>query len=204
MIILYLNFIHFIPKKVATFLHIRYNLSLKNSGKQAEQQAAALLNNITHINQVLDLIEGPLGDILQSDADSINDLWSYELAKWLVELMGDIILNKGVTFTDTPGLSEEETNSFKNLSLVDALEFWSNKCKPTTGILNLIQKCFTTASESCQILIVELIFGGSAKYGECFDWILSDLAAMSPDIMFDKCIRIGKRIYRFRNFFFDA
>jgi hypothetical protein len=25
---------------------------------------------------------------------------------------------------------------------------------------------------------------------------------MSPDIMFDKCIRIGKRIYRFRNFFF--
>ena len=99
----------------------------------------------------------------------------------------------------------EERGGVRNeehIALVDALEFWSNKCKPTTGILNLIQKCFTTASESCQILIVELIFGGSAKYGECFDWILSDLAAMSPDIMFDKCIRIGKRIYRFRNFFF--
>lgn len=174
-------------------------MSLKNSGKQAEQQTAALLNNITHINQVLDLIEGPLGEILEADTDAINDLWSYELSKWLVELMGDIILNKGVTFTDTPGLNEEETNSFKNLSLVDALEFWSNRCKPTTGILKLIQKCFATATESCQTLIVELIFNGSAKYGECFDWILSDLAAMSPDSMFDKCIRTGKRAKDIRN-----
>ncbi len=180
--------------KVATFLHIRYNQSLKSTQKNAEQQTAALLSNIQHINQVIDLIEGQLTEILTATDDEVNDLWSLELAKWLIELMGDIVLNKGATFGDS-GLSDEEANVFKAFTLIDALEFWSNKCKPTMGILKLIQKCFVNGSEDCQCKIIDMIFVSSTKFGESFDWILSDLAALSPQCMFEKCLKNGKIIF---------
>ena len=178
--------------KVATFLHIRYNLSLKSNQQGAEQQTSALLNNITHINPVLDLIESKFGEIFTAEDEYNIDLWSQELSTWLVELMGDIILNKGVTFTDTPGLSEDESKAFKSLTLIEALEFWSSKCKPTTGILKLIQRCFVAGSEQCQSLIIDQILNASSKYTENFDWILCDLAALNPQKMFEKCLKLGK------------
>lgn len=140
---------------------------------------------------MLDLIENQLCDIFTADDDYNIDLWSQELSTWLIELMGDIILNKGVTFTDTPGLSEDESKAFKAFSLIEALEFWSNKCKPTTGILKLIQRCFIAGSEACQSLIIDKILNASSKYSENFDWILCDLAALSPQIMFQKCLKLG-------------
>ncbi len=185
--------------KVATFLYIRYNQSLKNTQKNAEQQTAALLSNIQHINQVIDFIEGQLGEILSTTDNEVNDLWSLELAKWLIELMGDIVLNKGATFGDS-GLSEEEANSFKSFTLIDALEFWSNKCKPTMGILKLVHKCFVIGSEDCQEKMIDLIFVSSKKFGESFDWILTDLAALSPQFMFEKCLKNGN-IKNFEHFF---
>ena len=196
--------------KVATFLHIRFSLNKKNAsnrngtGASSSDQSNAESNNINHINQVLDLIETSIGEILVAEAGKPimlnNDLWSIELSQWLIDLIGDIISNNGVTFTDTPGLSLEESNQFKSLSIIEALEFWSNQCKPTSGILKLIRKCFITASVPCQLSLIDLIFNASSKYTSMFDWILCDLAALAPQMIFEKCLKIGyKEFAAFNN-----
>ena len=74
---------------------------------------------------------------------------------------------------------------------MDALEFWSSKCKPTIGILKLVQKCFVVGSDECREKIVEMVFRSSGKFGETFDWMLCDLAALSPQKMFESCLKMG-------------
>lgn len=172
--------------KIATYLHIRYIFSLKS---QPNRDFTAELQNITHINQVLDLIETSVGELFRPEA--INELWSLELLQWLIDLIGDIVSNNGVVFTDQPGLSIEETTLFKNLSLIDALELWSIQCKPTKSILNLIRKCYQSVQDLTKFTMFDIIFTASNKYSSQFDWILCDFSAFNSEFIFESCLKCG-------------
>ncbi len=172
--------------KVTTYLHVRYIFQQKN---QPNRDLTAEMNNINHINQVLDLIEASISEMLQPN--SSNELWSNELLQWLIDLIGDIVSSNGVAFAETPNFSLEESNQFKNLSLVDAIELWSIQCKPTRSILNLIRKSFLSVKETALMAMFEMIFVASSKYSSQFDWILCDLSAQNPELIFENCLKHG-------------
>lgn len=180
--------------KVTTFLHIRFILNQKSQPNRDSTQEA---NNINHINQVIDLIENSLSDLLKTNAS--NELWSLELAQWLIDLIGDIVSNNGLSFAETPGLSIEELTQFKNLNLIDSLELWSIQCKPTKSILSLIRKCFATCQEPNRLAIFDLIFTASNKYSSQFDWILCDLSSLNAEFIFESCLKCGYKDYSAAN-----
>jgi hypothetical protein len=102
--------------KVGIFLQLRFNYNSKKNPNYPE--LANDTSNIGHINQVIDLIENALNEILS--VASNNDLWSIELAQWLVELIGDISHNTGTQFAgDNSGipLTPEEIASLKVYNL---------------------------------------------------------------------------------------
>jgi hypothetical protein len=169
--------------KVATILHLRYNLNQKN---QNNVDLTAETNNINHINQVIDLIENSFADLLSRRTTS--ELWSTELSQWLIDLIGDIVSNTGTAFADTPGLSNEEIKMFKTPTLVDGLDIWSNQCKPTQSLLLLIQKCFTNEDQQTKQNIVESLLSSNTKYSSKIDWVLCYFSALDPNLIFERIL----------------
>jgi hypothetical protein len=173
--------------KVATFLHLRYNLNQKNPNYQ---DLATDTNNINHINQVIDLIESSLNDLLKSSSG--KSLWATELAQWLVELIGDIVHNTGNTFADTQGLTSEEIASFRQPTINDGLEIWSSQCRPTQSILVLIKKCFDLVDSSqTKETILDLLLNASSKFLAKFDWILCYFTSLDAECLFQKLLTYG-------------
>lgn len=172
--------------KVATFLHLRFNLNQKNPNYP---DLLTDTNNITHINQVIDHVEMSLIDLLEKSEN--KEFWSVELSQWLVELIGDISQNTGITFSETQGLSPEEVASFKMPSIADGLEIWNNQCRPTQSILYLIQKCFTLVTPPIQMTIIDLILNSSLKYGQRYDWILCYMSPFQTEIFIEKLLLAG-------------
>lgn len=166
--------------KVAAFLHLRFNFNLKNADYP---DLAVDTNNINHINQVIQLIEVSLNELIKSHKNS--EVWVIELAQWSMELIGDIVVNTGMTFADTPGLSNEEVNAYKNPSIVDGLEIWANQCKPTLSLLNLIKACFDKDS-STQTKIIDLVFINNNKYQSKFDWFLYYMSILNAKLFVEK------------------
>lgn len=174
--------------KVATFLHLRFNLNQKNPNYP---DINADTKNINHINQVIDSIETALIELLEKSEN--NEFWSLELSQWLVELIGDIVQNTGITFSDTPGLTSEESLNFKLPSIVDGLEIWNNQCIPTQSILYLIQKCFVCVTQSTQLTLIDLILNASTKYSNRYDWILCYLSPFKTNLFFEKMLLAGSK-----------
>jgi hypothetical protein len=97
--------------KVATFLHLRYQINLKNSGSSSSVDLTTEANSLVQINQAIEIIETELGELLSKRA---NDLWSLEIIRWLADMLGDIVHNTATTCADSmQGLNSEEIAAFK-------------------------------------------------------------------------------------------
>lgn len=112
--------------KVATFLHLRYNLNVKNSqyggGGPSPADLITEANNLIQINMAIEMIESALDEMLTNAASS-NELWSIELTHWLADMIGDIVANTASTCADSiPGLSAEEIASFKVMIVIRHLK----------------------------------------------------------------------------------
>lgn len=178
--------------KVATFLHLRFNLNQKNPNYT---DLTTDTSNINHISQVIELVDTSLTDLLKSSSNNV--VWSVELTQWLVELLGDIVLNTGNSFSETPGLTSEEIASLRSLSIVDGLELWSNQCRPTQSILLLLRNCFVQIeSRDTRSNILDIILDASTKYSTRFDWTLCYLTSLDPDFMFEKLLTHGFKEYQ--------
>jgi hypothetical protein len=178
--------------KVATFLHLQYNRS-QNQQKQSSISSPdqiAEANNINHINQVIDLIENSLIEILTNKKN--NEIWSLELSKWLIDILGEIVSNSSEAFANTPGLTNEEINALRTPSIVDGLEIWSNQCKPTQSLLLLIQKCFTLADKpSTHSRIIDSLIECNFKYELKFDWVPCYFSALNPQLIFESFLKFS-------------
>ena len=157
--------------KVATFLHLQFNRNQSQQKQSASSTSDQLaeVNNINHINQVIDLIETSLADLLANKQN--NEMWSRELSRWLIELLGEIVSNSGEAFANTPGLTSDEINALRTPSVVDGLDIWSNQCKPTQSLLLLIHKSFSLVDKA-HASIVETLCEVNFKYELKFDWVL--------------------------------
>lgn len=96
--------------KVATFLHLRYNITLKNASAADLANEAA---NLVQINQAIEMIESALEEMLNKSTYD-NELWSLELTRWLADMIGDTVSNTATTCVESmPGLTPEEIASFR-------------------------------------------------------------------------------------------
>ena len=178
--------------KVATFLHLQFNrsqLKQKKSNLNAPDFVAEA-NNINHINQVIELIENSLVDILSNKSN--NDIWSIELSRWFIELLGEIASNSGEAFANTPDMTIDEANSFRKPTIVDGLEIWSNQCKPTQSLLMLLQKCFVLVENvSTHLKIIDFMLETNFKYELKFDWVTCYYSALNPQLMFENFLKFS-------------
>ena len=190
--------------KVASFLNLRFTLSQRNPNVAANSAVDPTqeLNNIAHINQVIELVETSLLELLTAAAATAasggggnNDIWCIELASWLIDLIGEIVINAGTSVADTPGLSIGEINALKEPSIFDGLDIWANQCKPTQSILLVVHKCFSTAaahaSHAAKLAIVDIILNASIKYAAKFDWLLCYVSSLDPQAFFAKLLLFG-------------
>jgi hypothetical protein len=85
--------------KVATVLHLRYNISQRNPNHDLTTE----MNHITSVNHVIDLVETSLSSLIEKSKQE-DDIWPFEISIWLIELIGEIVLQNTNSMSDCIGI----------------------------------------------------------------------------------------------------
>jgi hypothetical protein len=85
--------------KVATVLHLRYNINQRNPNHDLTTE----MNHITSVNHVIDLVETSISSLIEKSKQD-DDIWPFEISIWLIELIGEIVLQNSSTMPECTGI----------------------------------------------------------------------------------------------------
>jgi hypothetical protein len=93
--------------KVATVLHLRYNINQRNPNHDLTTE----MNHITSVNLVIDLVETSISSLIEKSKQD-DDIWPFEISIWLIELIGEIVLQNSTSMLECIGI---QFKSFFNI-----------------------------------------------------------------------------------------